>query len=190
MRPSLPAEPRFRKRIERSVHTSCRSGYLWPTSHTSRDQLVQSRTMEVPCRTPFCRRSGWKPPRRSATSTRIRRQPITVSVRMNQVITDVPFGDGDVKLYLDTSSGTLEMEARRAGDARPHRDHRLRHRQEDLRRSGPGGRDAGVHGRQDQGAGRHDEDDGDADRHASGRRSPRPSPARSRTSPNSQVVAR
>ena len=37
--------------------------------------------------------------------------PITVSVRMNQVITDVPFGDGDVKLYLDTSSGTMEMES-------------------------------------------------------------------------------
>jgi putative sterol carrier protein len=36
---------------------------------------------------------------------------ITISVRMNQVITDVPFGDGDVKLYLDTSSGTLEMES-------------------------------------------------------------------------------
>src|SRR4026209_443343 len=30
---------------------------------------------------------------------------------MNQVITDVPFGDGDVKLYLDTSSGKLEMES-------------------------------------------------------------------------------
>jgi putative sterol carrier protein len=37
--------------------------------------------------------------------------PITVSVRMNQVITDVPFGDDDVKLYLDTSSGTLQMES-------------------------------------------------------------------------------
>ena len=36
--------------------------------------------------------------------------PITISVRMNQVITDVPFGEGDVKLYLDTSSGTLVME--------------------------------------------------------------------------------
>jgi putative sterol carrier protein len=36
---------------------------------------------------------------------------ITISVRMNQVITDVPFGDGDVKLYLDTSSGKLEMES-------------------------------------------------------------------------------
>ncbi len=36
---------------------------------------------------------------------------ITISVKMNQVITDVPFGDGDVKLYLDTSSGSLEMES-------------------------------------------------------------------------------
>jgi putative sterol carrier protein len=35
---------------------------------------------------------------------------INISVRMNQVITDVPFGDGEVKLYLDTSSGSLEME--------------------------------------------------------------------------------
>jgi len=37
--------------------------------------------------------------------------PITISVRMNQVITDVPFGEGDVKLYLDTSSGSLVMES-------------------------------------------------------------------------------
>jgi hypothetical protein len=35
---------------------------------------------------------------------------IDVSVRMNQVITDVPFGDGDIHLYLDTSSGNLVME--------------------------------------------------------------------------------
>ncbi|HEY7626636.1 MAG TPA: SCP2 sterol-binding domain-containing protein [Ilumatobacteraceae bacterium] len=35
---------------------------------------------------------------------------ITISVRMNQVITDSPFGDGDIKLYLDTSSGSLVME--------------------------------------------------------------------------------
>ena len=32
------------------------------------------------------------------------------SVRMNQVITDVPFGDGHLDAHLDTSSGTLEME--------------------------------------------------------------------------------
>jgi putative sterol carrier protein len=32
------------------------------------------------------------------------------SVRMNQVITDVPFGDGRLDAHLDTSPGTLEME--------------------------------------------------------------------------------
>jgi putative sterol carrier protein len=32
------------------------------------------------------------------------------TVRMNQVITDVPFGDGKLDAHLDTSSGTLEME--------------------------------------------------------------------------------
>ena len=35
---------------------------------------------------------------------------ITISVRMNQVITDSPFDDGDILLYLDTSSGSLVME--------------------------------------------------------------------------------
>jgi hypothetical protein len=32
------------------------------------------------------------------------------TVRMNQVITDVPFGAGRLDAHLDTSSGTLEME--------------------------------------------------------------------------------
>jgi putative sterol carrier protein len=32
------------------------------------------------------------------------------SVRMNQVITEVPFGEGKLDAHLDTSSGTLEME--------------------------------------------------------------------------------
>ena len=35
---------------------------------------------------------------------------ITVSVRMNQIITDTPFDDGDIRLFLDTSSGSLVME--------------------------------------------------------------------------------
>jgi putative sterol carrier protein len=34
----------------------------------------------------------------------------TASIRMNQVVTDVPFGDGTVKSYLDTSSGDVVME--------------------------------------------------------------------------------
>lgn len=35
---------------------------------------------------------------------------VTVSVRMNQVINDVPFGDGVVHAHVDTSSGRLEMD--------------------------------------------------------------------------------
>jgi hypothetical protein len=36
--------------------------------------------------------------------------PPAASVRMNQVITEVPFGDGRLDAHLDTSSGVLEME--------------------------------------------------------------------------------
>ena len=36
---------------------------------------------------------------------------VTTSIRMNQVITDVPFGDGTVHLFMDTSSGDVVMEA-------------------------------------------------------------------------------
>lgn len=35
---------------------------------------------------------------------------ITAVIRINQVITDVPFGDGTIHSYLDTSSGRVEME--------------------------------------------------------------------------------
>jgi SCP-2 sterol transfer family len=35
---------------------------------------------------------------------------ITTSIRINQVITDVPFGDGTVTSHLDTSSGEVVME--------------------------------------------------------------------------------
>ena len=31
-------------------------------------------------------------------------------IRMNQIVTDVPFGDGIVKSHLDTSSGELDLE--------------------------------------------------------------------------------
>ena len=38
-------------------------------------------------------------------------QPVPpVVVRMNQVITEVPFGDGSLAAHLDTTSGTLDME--------------------------------------------------------------------------------
>lgn len=36
---------------------------------------------------------------------------VTTSIRMNQVITDVPFGDGTVNLFMDTSSGDVVMES-------------------------------------------------------------------------------
>ena len=32
------------------------------------------------------------------------------TVRMNQVITDVPFGDGSIDAHMDTSSGEMEMD--------------------------------------------------------------------------------
>ena len=35
---------------------------------------------------------------------------VAVSVRINQVITDVPFGDGTISAYVDTSSGSLELD--------------------------------------------------------------------------------
>jgi putative sterol carrier protein len=35
---------------------------------------------------------------------------ITAVIRINQVITDVPFGEGTVKSYMDTSSGNMEVE--------------------------------------------------------------------------------
>lgn len=31
-------------------------------------------------------------------------------VRMNQIITDVPFGDQDINAYLDTSGGNVELD--------------------------------------------------------------------------------
>ena len=35
---------------------------------------------------------------------------VTTAIRMNQVITDVPFGSGTVTAYLDTSSGDVVMD--------------------------------------------------------------------------------
>jgi putative sterol carrier protein len=35
---------------------------------------------------------------------------VTAIIRLNQVVTDVPFGDGEVHSYLDTSSGSMAME--------------------------------------------------------------------------------
>jgi SCP-2 sterol transfer family len=39
------------------------------------------------------------------------------SFRINQIVTGVPFGDGTVESYLDTSSGNVVMELGRLDDA-------------------------------------------------------------------------
>jgi putative sterol carrier protein len=36
--------------------------------------------------------------------------PPAHSIKMNQVITDVPFGDGTVNAHMDTSNGEVEMD--------------------------------------------------------------------------------
>jgi hypothetical protein len=41
---------------------------------------------------------------------------IAVSVRMNQIINDVPFGDGTINAHIDTSSGELELETGHLAD--------------------------------------------------------------------------
>jgi hypothetical protein len=35
---------------------------------------------------------------------------IAASIRINQVITEVPFGSGEVKSFMDTSSGDMQMD--------------------------------------------------------------------------------
>jgi SCP-2 sterol transfer family protein len=46
-----------------------------------------------------------------------RTSAIAHQVRMNQVITDVPFGDGTLNSHMDTSSGELVMEEGHLGEA-------------------------------------------------------------------------
>ena len=37
-------------------------------------------------------------------------QPMAHKIKMNQVITDVPFGEGNIEAHMDSSSGEMEME--------------------------------------------------------------------------------
>ena len=43
--------------------------------------------------------------------------PIGHKIKMNQVITGVPFGSGELQLYMDTSSGEIDMEKGALDDA-------------------------------------------------------------------------
>ena len=42
---------------------------------------------------------------------------VEATLRINQVVHDVPFGDGEVRSYLDTSSGAVVMELGQLDDA-------------------------------------------------------------------------
>lgn len=37
-------------------------------------------------------------------------QPMAHKIKMNQIITDVPFGEGNIEAHMDSSSGDMEME--------------------------------------------------------------------------------
>jgi len=43
--------------------------------------------------------------------------PVGHKVKMNQVITGAPFGDGDIELFMDTTSGEVVLEKGRLDDA-------------------------------------------------------------------------
>jgi putative sterol carrier protein len=35
---------------------------------------------------------------------------VTIEVKINQVVTDVPFGEGTIRAYIDSSDGNLDLE--------------------------------------------------------------------------------
>ena len=35
---------------------------------------------------------------------------VTIEVRINQIVTDVPFGEGTIEAYVDSSNGSLDLE--------------------------------------------------------------------------------
>jgi hypothetical protein len=59
---------------------------------------------------PFLSDDWLEETRRIREEYRDRVPSVPVSIRMNQVINDVPFGDGVINAHVDTSSGALEME--------------------------------------------------------------------------------
>jgi hypothetical protein len=43
--------------------------------------------------------------------------PVGHKMKMNQIITDTPFGNGDIELWMDTTSGEVRLEKGRLDDA-------------------------------------------------------------------------
>ena len=77
--------------------------------------------------------------------------PAPPLVKMNLVITEVPFGPGSIDAHLDTSEGSIKLELGHLDPARPQGDGRLCDGQVHSRGRQSSSGDAGVHGRQDQG---------------------------------------
>lgn len=63
-----------------------------------------------PARYPFLSDQWLAEARRIRAEYKDRTPEIPVSVRMNQIIQDVPFGEGTIRAHIDTSSGQLELE--------------------------------------------------------------------------------
>jgi SCP-2 sterol transfer family len=61
-------------------------------------------------RYPFLSEEWLAEARRVRAEFKGRAPEFPVPVRMNQIIQDVPFGDGTIKAHLDTSSGELEID--------------------------------------------------------------------------------
>jgi len=59
---------------------------------------------------PFLSEQWVEEARRIRAEYRGKTPPVTVPVRMNQIINEVPFGDGVIHAHLDTSGGELELE--------------------------------------------------------------------------------
>ena len=74
--------------------------------------------------------------------------PVPHAVRMNLVVTAVPFSDDDILAHLDTSGGELVLDTGHLENAGPQGHRGLRHGQGDPHRGQPPGRHAGLHGRQ------------------------------------------
>jgi hypothetical protein len=63
-----------------------------------------------PARYPFLSEQWLAEARRIRAEYKDRTPEIPVTVRMNQIIQDVPFGEGTIRAHIDTSSGQLELE--------------------------------------------------------------------------------
>ena len=89
--------------------------------------------------------------------------PPAHTIRMNQIITGAPFNDGaDIHVFMDTTDGevNLDLGELENPDLTVTVDYDTA--KAIFVEQNAAGRDAGLHGRQDQGAGRHDQDDGHA----------------------------